>query len=512
MKIIRASRRQLLRGAGGFTLGLPFLASLATPRGALGQALPERRPRFVAFTTDHGGISGANMYPDPAQLTATAPLFTDHQAAHGPLVRRVEGSDAVLSPVLRAPAAVLTDRLVSKMNVLRGLDIPFYIAHHTGGHLGNYARNDGNGGDGKMLQGAHVPTIDQVLGWSGSFYRDLGGIKERVLVLGTRGGLSWNWSNPTARNGTVQEVRPEPSSLALFDRIFLPPAGPGSQPRKPVVDRVIENYRRLRDSNRRLSAADRQRLEDHLGRLAELERRLRVSGTRPASCGSLGRPMEDARAQNPSDRDPARARRKAQLYNEVIAAAFMCGTTRIAVHGIGDTFSSYVGDWHQDIAHKHTLPMPQQTLVDALRLAFQASILDLAARLDVEEAPGVTYLDNSLLQWSQESGQITHDSPSIPVVTFGSAGGYFKTGRHVDYRNQTPFGRLVFYGKSNEYSGLTYGRWLGTVLQAMGLPRSEFERDGNRGYGHPYVAPEYMKAYHTGILASAGEPLPLVTG
>jgi hypothetical protein len=33
-----------------------------------------------------------------------------------------------------------------------------------------------------------------------------------------------------------------------------------------------------------------------------------------------------------------------------------------------------------------------------------------------------------------------------------------------------------------------------------------------RGYGHPYVSPEYMKAYLPGVLASAGEPLPLITG
>jgi hypothetical protein len=510
MKTIIIKRRQLLRGAGGFTLGLPFLASLATPRGVLAQAVPARRPRFVAFTTNHGGLTGANMYPDPALLTQTTQLWTGHTITHGTLARRVEGSDGVLSPVLRGPGALLSDRLVGKMNVLRGLDIPFYIAHHTGGHLGNYARNDGNGADGKMLQMSHVPTIDQVLAWSPSFYRDLGGIKERVVVTGTQGGLSWNWSNPAARTGTVQEVRPESSSLALFNRVFLPPTAPGMEPRRPIVDRVMDSYRSLRDGNRRLSAGDRQRLDDHLSRLSELQRRLGVTSTRPVSCNSVMRPSEDSRAQSPSDRDPAKARRKAQLYNDVIAAAFMCGTSRIAIHGVNDTFSSYVGDWHQDIAHKHTTPAAQQALLDANRLAFQASILDLAAKLDVEESPGVTYLDNSLLQWTQESGQMTHDSPSIPVITFGGAAGALRTGLYVDYRNQTPAGRLVYYGKSNDFTGLTYGRWLGTVLQLLGLPRAEYERNGARGYGNPYVSAEYMKAYLPGVLASAGDPLPLL--
>ena len=75
--------------------------------------------------------------------------------------------------MLRAPSSALTAALVAKMNVLCGLDVPFYIAHNTGLHLGNYARNDGNGGDGKAVQAFPRPTIDQIMAWSPSFYRDL---------------------------------------------------------------------------------------------------------------------------------------------------------------------------------------------------------------------------------------------------------------------------------------------------------------------------------------------------
>ena len=63
------------------------------------------------------------------------------------------------------------------MNVLWGLDVPFYIAHNTGLHLGNYARNDGNGGDGKAVQAFPRPTIDQIMAWSPSFYPTCRGIR-----------------------------------------------------------------------------------------------------------------------------------------------------------------------------------------------------------------------------------------------------------------------------------------------------------------------------------------------
>jgi hypothetical protein len=509
MKKPIVTRRQVLRGAGGFTLGLPFLPSLVAPPRAYGaDAVPARLPRFVAFTTDHGGIDGVNMYPDAAMLTQKLDLTSGHTASYGTLRRRVEGSDGVLSAVLRSPA--LTDRLVGKMNVLRGLDIPFYIGHHSGGHLGNYARNDGNGVEGRMVQPTPMPTIDQVMAWSPTFYKELGGIKERSLVTGNKAGLSWNWSNPAAKTGTIQEIRKEESSLTLFNRIFVPPPTPGMNPRRPVVDRVIDSYRSLRTGNRRLGAADRQRLDDHLDRLAELQRRLNV--VRPASCSAVSRPTEDSGRLGTSTIDPVKARRKFQLFNDVVTAAFMCGTTRIAVLGIGDTFSSFAGDWHQDIAHKFQLPAAQQSLVGALRQAFDAGVMDLVTKLDVEESPGVTYLDNTLVQWTQESGQHTHESPSIPVITFGSAAGFFKTGLFVDYRNVTDKGKLVFYGKSYDWAGLTYGRWLGSVLQAMGLPRAEYERNGVPGYALPYVSPDFAKSYLPGVMASAGDVVPILRG
>ena len=43
-------------------------------------------------------------------------------------------------------------------------------------------------------------------------------------------------------------------------------------------------------------------------------------------------------------------------------------------------------------------------------------------------------LDNSYLTWTQESGESTHNSRSIPVITFGSGAGFYKTGVYADYR------------------------------------------------------------------------------
>ena len=41
--------------------------------------------------------------------------------------------------------------------------------------------------------------------------------------------------------------------------------------------------------------------------------------------------------------------------------------------------------------------------------------------------------------------------------------------------------------------GVLYNRWLATVLQSMGVPPSEFERNGKRGYGSTFTDTYYGK-------------------
>ena len=85
----------------------------------------------------------------------------------------------------------------------------------------------------------------------------------------------------------------------------------------------------------------------------------------------------------------------------------------------------------------------------------------------------------------------THDSVSIPVVTFGSAAGYLNTGVFADYRRIGNANSTFDPGAGGKmYLGLLYNQFLATVLQSMGVPPSEFERWGTKGYGYPYITKE----------------------
>ncbi len=493
------NRRQFLKGLGGFALAIPLLPSLL-PREVLAQGMPSQK-RFAQMCTNHGGLWHANMFPAAAMLTEQQ-AFKGRTARRGDLRLGAQGARVGVSPIVSAAASQLTPELVAKMNIVAGLDIPFYIAHNTGAHLGNYARNDGNGGDGMMLQSQPRATIDQIMGWSAEFYPT--SVRQRVMVVGDR--YSYWWSNPSMRTGVIQPVSGTRDSLQLFDQVFGP-ITPGPM-RRPIVDRVIENYRRLRGGSSRLSTGDRRRLDEHMQGLSELERRLNAT----VSCGSLTRP---ARGSIPIIQsgdfglNPMKQGEAFRLYNDVVALAFSCGASRVAVVSADTTYSTFSGDWHQDIAHKAHLPgmAEQMTISAAHQFFFENVFLDLARKLDAITDVSGTVLDNTLLAWSQESGNHTHENQSMPLVTFGGAGGAMRTGSFIDYRDTSREMGSRFQGTPEpRYCGLSWNQWLANALQIIGIPRAQWEEMGG-GYAVPFVGDGYRSMYPAAALSGLSDPL-----
>lgn len=515
------SRRHVLRGAGGATVAIPFLASL---QSRLATAQGSASPCLFWMGTGHGGAYESSMFPSQAVLTQSVNAFADHSVRFGDLKAKTEGANTVVSSILQAKSTSLTPGMVGKMNVLYGLDVPFYIAHNTGLHLGNYARNDGNGSDGVAVQKDPRPSIDQILAWSPSFYKSLNGVRERVMVMGAGGQMSWNYANPAARSGGIQAISMTQSSRDMFNRLF--PAGavsaePSAPKRQAIIDKVIDNYRSLTQSNRRLSKLDKERLDAHVTRLTELQRKLKTTST--VLCQANAKPTDDSAAH--AGAGASEYARFSALFNDVVTAAFACGASRLAVLSSGFNEQaravSYGGSWHQDVAHQWAQPDRQELLRRAYQIVFEGIFLDLANKLDaVKDSQGQPLLDHSLLAWSQECGMSTHDAFSVPVVTFGSAGGWFKTGKLFDFRRVNPSSAWIHEAndpatgkKFVMYAGLTYNQWLATVLQAMGSPPSEWERWGHKGYGVPFVSQGGTLGRHyintsSRYFMTASDPLP----
>jgi hypothetical protein len=246
------------------------------------------------------------------------------------------------------------------------------------------------------------------------------------------------------------------------------------------------------------------RLDAHIAMLSELE--MSINAT--VACTVPGTPTDDSQSHG-GRTSKADTSKWAQLFLDVIAAAFACGASRIGVMGWGDTssYSDYTGtDWHHDVAHQWYLDQQQGWLAQSYQLVFEQAFVYLAAKLDaMDDGNGKTVLDNSLLVWSQESGMETHNSVGVPVVTFGGAAGYLNTGLYCDYRNHAspsiayagdaPASSPISTTLKNyvTYPGLLYEQWLATAAQAMSVKPSEFElwKDAQsnveHGIGTPYL-------------------------
>jgi hypothetical protein len=500
------SRRQFLLGVGGAALALPWLPSLLDPRDAEAQSVPVRK-RYVHFRMDHGAVWGGNLFPAPSTLTDRM-MYADRVVQRGNLAVSTMGARAGFSSVLSAAPTVLTPALATRLNVIRGLDFTFEISHHTGGNLGNYAANTGQSPDAMAVQAYPRRSIDQVMAYSPTFYPNVAGVRLRSIDLGP--GTSWNFANPAAGTGGLQSGVNWGylySSNGLFSDLFSGASAHAST-RPLIIDRVIADYQRIRNGSRRLSTADRMRLDQHVQQLTDLQRRLGTT----VSCGAPTRPTDSHTVGDGAfSHAPMEQTQYWDIYMQIIAMAFACGASCVATIKPADTFSTYTGDWHPDIAHNCDESMGQTVYDAAAQVFFEHVFLDLAQRLDaIDDGGGRTVLDNSLLVWSFEHGNRIHGSWSVPVITAGSAGGFVRTGSYIDYRNQSlmidPPGGYV---GDAAFPGLPWGQWLGTQLMAMGLPASEWA-EPTGGYGPAFVGAQATAGhwYPASVMNNVSSALP----
>jgi len=484
---LKIDRRLFLRGASGALLALPILPSLLRSRDAQAEAAASSKC-FVHFRTPHGGIASSDMWPSDATLTEK--LTYTHELRRGALSAALTGADAVISPVLTAKATALSPQLVAKMNILRGLDIPTYMAHNFGGALGYYDAD-------KETPKEPRATVDQIMAYSPSFYPNVNSVRKRSVAVG-KGSGSYGYKTPGVSSSGVSTsaLGGTESSQGLFDSLLAGSMSSGSsEPAPPaVVDRILDSYKRLRNGNKRLSQADKLRLDQHINAVAELQRRLKT--TVAAGCKVPPRPTSDNLKLRPMDGSPEKNLQFFTMINEVLAVAMNCGATRIATFAIdennqGLTFTARAAqgeDWHNNVAHAASSSASAAALIKEFNQIFFSGVyLDLVNRLDgFSDGAGGTLLDHSLVAWGQESGNVTHFAFSMPVVTAGSAGGAIKTGSYCDYRN---LGKRLSgdssTGRESDtlWPGLTYNQWLSTALLAMDVPHSEWAESSHPGFG-----------------------------
>ena len=227
--------------------------------------------------------------------------------------------------------------------------------------------------------------------------------------------------------------------------------------RRSVLDTVQSQFAAL---DARIGQHDREKLQQHLELVRDVERRLDIL---PGDGKSCGVPEEPPLLDEDNEDTMEQI---APLQMDMLSMAFACDLVRVA----SVQFSSAINDirmpWLNSMGQGHTLShsptSSESARQERIRRSnwFAQQLAHLCDRLAAVPEGDGTVLDNTLIVWGNEvSWGNVHSHDNMPFLMIGSAGGYFRTGRYL------------------EYDGDSHNKLLVSILHAMGVPKDNF--------GHP---------------------------
>ena len=384
------SRRRFLRGVGAFGA-----VALALPRLEAHAACGVLPKRFGLFFWGNG------MLPDLWRPTG-------------------EGSEWQLSEQL-APLAAHK----SKLTVVTGTDVktPNSIAHGAGA-AGLLTGMPIDLSDGDTVMG---PTIDQAIA------AEIGGATVyRSIQTGIHSSQSsYSYNGPNSKN--PPETDPYTLYERLFGETFREPGEEGQVDpslglRRSILDAVVEDANSL---SAELGQQDKERLEQHLDGVRDLENRLAKLEEDPPELEACVRPGPPEADYPDIDGRPQLVLRN-QIMSELIAMAFACDQTRVIghyySHPVSELLYEGMSAGHHDLTHNE--PDPQDE-VNAITKVCMGGLADFLSALDaIPEGEG-TLLDNCIiLGCSEISLGRTHSLEDMPILLAGGGCGRLRTNYH----------------------------------------------------------------------------------
>ncbi len=465
MAIKTISRRHFLMGLGGSFVPIPFLSSLSNKA----EAQTDPQLRFVSLRTIYGQLPQL-YYPEqrPTQQIDEHVYF------------RELAVNEKISPIIGDAFRPVAH----KLSLLRGIDESYGTHNHTtmlapGKHGGE---NDPNP--------ETSTSMDELVARS-SLY-DVAPPFRSIRVAPHLKTFDYSWYKG--------ERQPYDRNMpALFDKMakFAVNDNPGEVNPEIVkalkaVDLAKPSYDSLRSSNK-MSNDDKNRLNDYLDMLTDLETKL--DGIKNLAACSMPE-------INDSDKSA-----EFDAANDLVVAALACDMTRVASFSMatwgsvsGERASDFHGESHwiygKDEARRIIGPRGPEYLVEnkgsndenELQRFYSwpaNKVASLMTKMDqVVESNGKTLLDNSIVYWGNElSGGFAHSGISQPIVVAGTAHGKFKPG-YWDFTHN-PF---LFYANRLDTmlpaGSVAYNNFLVTLMHALGLQESEWESvDGGAGFG-----------------------------
>jgi hypothetical protein len=249
-------------------------------------------------------------------------------------------------------------------------------------------------------------------------------------------------------SGSNAALKPEDNPMAMFAKLMLPSGGTGGPDpmagdlakvrarRKSVIDAVMGDLKSL---SANIDRDDRQKLEQHLDSISNIEKRLDMPVTPGAQGGGCRAPdlskvgfASNATALADNANFPAIL----DVQNRMAVAALACDRTRIASVQWSRSFSPIQHTWvgvntdHHTLSH-HT-DAASMTQLFHINRWYGERLGELLGYLDAVPEGDGTLLDHTVVIWGNEAATGNHNAnPGITVVCGGS-GGMLKTGQNID--------------------------------------------------------------------------------
>jgi Protein of unknown function (DUF1552) len=424
------NRRAFLRGAGTVAIGLPFLEGL--PGRSAWAA--DSTPVFTLFVVGQNGVVGKNFFP-----SATGPLTTAGLA----------GATDVATSVLSPHAANLL--------FVKGINYPNPGPRSCGHAEGNVQTLTGlaPGSTGNTAYAAG-PSADTLIA------NTLKTGDPIALYSGAKGFIAERISFKGAGAGQVRAADVNP--YLLYSKVVgLPDAAGPTMPGTPTptVDPVAQELANTRKSVNdlvraelsslmnmsALSAADKQRLDQHFQAIRDIEVNMgNMGGMVPtgAACSKEGLPVDKYEALRTGFAfKSAQMEEYVKLHLQIMAVAFGCNHNRVATlqwgdgtdgtkydvpsnSGLGWTFHQLSHRIQSDSASGNN-PTAEAAHHEIDKLRMQS----LLVGLDAFKAHGLE--NNAQIIWTNTIADgPSHSTRNVPMIIWGSGGGYLKQGAYID--------------------------------------------------------------------------------
>ncbi len=429
-QVNRVSRRTLLRGAG-VAMALPWLESIPVWGDApSADRLPGFPKRFAVLfmacgiNSKHWWAKGAGRNMELGKsLKPLEPLKGKLNFIEGLFNKNATGVG--IHP--GQTGNILSGAALQKGAELRGgISVDQVLANHLGQETAQPS----------MVLGCEQPIT---------------GYHETNFSMAYSSHISWQ----NATSPVPMEVYPSLAFDSLFDNR-------GNRRNKSVLDRVKEQAESLR---RQVSSGDKAKLEEYLGSVREVEKRIERMRMvqNKATDRARHRGKNVSKMNRPDNGLPEDIREHMRLMCDLIALAFQTDKTRIGTlllcRDISGLFYPFL-----NVRKAHHSASHDDLSDDFERISryYCSQLAYLAGRLDSMPEGEGTVLDNSCLlfvnnMWSGSK----HDSTKVPVLTAGGLGGTLQTGRVLNYA-----------GKSDEDRRLC-GMYL-SIMHRMGLKMDRF--------------------------------------